>query len=125
MTINELYQENEELRNTVSFIRSQLLDQHRPSRAPSPSRQRPTTLDGVSESDMLTMENKDLREKVPSFVLSLLSAFFSPLLLLSTRLRSALILFTFFIYFFIYFFLLNKFHNTFLLLPLFCMPILF
>ena len=72
MTLNELYQENEELRNTVSFIRSHLLDQqghhHRPTRSLSPSRQHPTSLDGVSETDMLVLENKDLREKVlPNF----------------------------------------------------------
>eukprot|EP00026_Physarum_polycephalum_P001780 Phypoly_transcript_01782.p1 GENE.Phypoly_transcript_01782~~Phypoly_transcript_01782.p1 ORF type:complete len:462 (+),score=64.18 Phypoly_transcript_01782:146-1387(+) len=65
MTINELYQENEELRNTVSFIRSRLLDQVHP-RSLSPSRQRPTTLDGMSENDMFVLENKDLRDKLRS-----------------------------------------------------------
>jgi hypothetical protein len=63
MTVNELYQENEELRNTVSFIRSHLVDQA-PHRSLSPSRQRPTTLDGLGENDMFVLENKDLREKV-------------------------------------------------------------
>lgn len=85
MSVQELYQENEELRNTVEFIRSHL-DVRRSSlssspvppsasslhashgfhasRSLSPSRHRPTTLDGVHENDMLTLENKDLRERV-------------------------------------------------------------
>lgn len=72
MSVNELYHENEDLRNTVSFIQSQLMhaSRSRGRRSPSPTGTvRPNGFIPTSddpEKERLVFENKDLREKVHS-----------------------------------------------------------
>ncbi len=88
MSVNELYQENEEMRNTVSFLRNQLHKKKslpirttrdererneggegRGRSSPSPPRfAQPngyfSSVEGDSEKEKLALENKFLRDKV-------------------------------------------------------------